>query len=69
MELAGSRKPQFAGVEIPPFKSKTATPALPGGGDRFFRGEPYYSFPRSVLLKPSMVSCPVTIRSKSELLT
>jgi hypothetical protein len=68
MELAGSRKPQFAGIEIRPSKNKIATPALPGGGDRFFAANRYYSFPRSVLLKPSMVSRPVTIRSKSELL-
>lgn len=69
MEFAGSCKPQFAGLAIPPSKNKIATPALPGGGDFVFAANRCYSFPRSVLLKPSMVSCPVTIRSKSELLT
>ena len=69
MELAGSRKPQFAGIEIPRSKNKIATPALPGVAIGFFAANRSYSFPRSVLLKPLMVSRPVTIRSKSELLT
>ena len=45
MEFARSRKPQFAGLEIPRSKNKIATPALPRRWRSGFRGEPLLFVP------------------------
>lgn len=71
MELAGGRKPEPACLTT---LSKYESPPrrLPEGGDPVqarFTAAQLHSLPRSVPLKASRESLPVTMRLKSELLT
>jgi hypothetical protein len=79
MEFAGSQKSELAGLNIlivqkqnRHFRSCRSGDLFSSNG--FFRrvvrlNTVFYSLPRNVLLNSSTVSLPVTIRSKSELLT